>query len=284
MNRKKLHELFLFLCNHRIDARSETHIDALSRMCIAVNDLLCVMAIDDYDNRRLITRQIDLLYNIPDRKSIKGLTRRYRLTKEVSMAVYGEKDEECSNLYHYFINNYIKKPDPKEETDAMRCIVYELGDILEDNTQFDFHPYFRQKCLQWIDELDGEGHWKGISVETALQRLELLQDNCCVFRDSSFDDVLFRAYDYYKRHLTLPQQAKTADLPQLGAWYDLLRRPGVFPYERELLRRIAGLMEDHAAAAAPRSDAWYFAISYAVIQCCTDIMSKAQRNRIQKAG
>ena len=62
----------------------------------------------------------------------------------------------------------------------------------------------------------------------------------------------------------------------LGAWYDLLRIPGVVPYEPDLLCRIARRLEDFAAAAEVRSDAWYFAMSYAVVQGCADAIDKVQ--------
>ena len=284
MDQKGLHAFFPFLCNHRTHAQSETRIDALSRMYIAVNDLICTLAIDDYGNRRKITRKIDSLYKTLDRSSIKNLTRMYRLTKEVSMAVYGDKDRECSGIYYDSITSYLKDPDPEVEPDVMRCIVYELGDIPEDNTEFDFYPYFRNKCRQWAGELDGAGCWKGIPEATALERLGLLQDNSCVFRDDSFSDGLMRAYGYYRKHLILPRQAEAEDLPLLGAWYDLLRIPGVLPYEPALSGRIARLMEDFANAEKPRSDEWYFATSYAVMQGCTDTMDNAQTEMIWKAG
>lgn len=282
MDQKGLHTFFPFLCNHHTNVRSETRIDALSRMYIAVNDLICTLAIDDYENRSKITRKIDSLYKTLDRSSVKNLTRMYRLTKEVSMAVYGDKDRECSDIYYDSITSYLKDPDPEVEPDVMRCIVYELGDIPEDNTGFDFYPYFRERCRSWIDELDGEDRWKGIPEVTALERLGLLQDNSCVFRDDSFNDALMWVYGCYRKHLILPRQAEAEDLPLLGAWYDLLRIPGVLPYEPALSERIAQLMEDFANAAKPRSDEWYFATSYAVRQGCTDIINKAQSNLRQR--
>ena len=52
----------------------------------------------------------------------------------------------------------------------------------------------------------------------------------------------------------------------------------------DLQRRIAGLMEDFANTVEFCSDAWYFAISYAVVQCCTDIVGRVQHEMMQEAG
>ena len=282
MTEKDLRELFPFLCNHRIASQSDVRIDALSRMCVAYNDLVCVLACDDYAHRKKTARKVDSLYRIMDRSSAKGLLRMYRLTKDVTMAIYGPKDEECSKLYYELLDAYMLHPTPDEELAVMQCIVYELGDIAGNNTEFDFYPWFRERCQQWISDLNDEGRWPELPPETALQRLRLLQDNSCVFRDTSLNSSALRAYDYYRRSLTLPNRITAADLPLLGAWYDLLRVPGLIPYDPALQKQIGLLLEDFASTVKPRSDAWYFATSYAVVQCCADLIDRAQRELLQQ--
>lgn len=71
--------------------KAHAGIDALSRMYLAVNDLICVSAIDDYENRKKITHKINALYRVIDRTSASGLRRMYRLTKESTLIVYGIK-------------------------------------------------------------------------------------------------------------------------------------------------------------------------------------------------
>lgn len=282
MTEKDLRELFPFLCNHRIASQSDVRIDALSRMCVAYNDLVCVLACDDYAHRQKITRKADSLYRIMDRSSAKGLLRMYRLTKDVTMAIYGPKDEECSKLYYELLDAYMLHPTPDEELAVMQCIVYELGNIAGNNTEFDFYSWFCERCQQWISDLNDEGCWPELLPETALQRLQLLQDNSCVFRDTSLNSSALRAYDYYRRSLTLPNRITAADLPLLGALYDLLRVPGLVPYDPALQKQIGLLLEDFAATVKPRSDAWYFATSYAVVQCCADLIDWAQRELLQQ--
>lgn len=247
MNPEKLRNLLPFLYNHRVCAQSACRIDALSRMYLAVNDLICVSAIDDYENRKKITHKINALYRVIDRTSASGLRRMYRLTKESTLTVYGIKDTECSRLCNDLLAGYVKNPDPAQELDIMACIVYELGNIADDVTGLDYYPFFQTKCRQWINELDADGRWEGISQETAVRRLALLQDNSCIFRDDRFDDTLLQAYNYYSEQLTLPVKITADQLPLFGAWYDLLRIPGIFPCVPERLKQVARLMEQFAS-------------------------------------
>lgn len=277
MTDKDLRELFPFLYNHRITSQNDVRIDALSQMYIAYNDSISVLACDNYVQRRKITRKIDLLYRMMDRSSVKGLLRMYRLTKDVMMRIYGPKDEECSKSYYKLLNAYMRHPSPDEELTVMQCIVYELGNIAGNNTEFDFYPWFQEKCRQWVSELNDEGRWPELPSETAVLRLQLLQDNSRVFRDTDLDSSVLRAYDYYRKFLIIPNRITAADLPLLGTWYDLLRTPDLIPYEPDLQKQIAQLLEDFAATVKPHSDAWYFATSYAVVQCCVEQIDRVQQ-------
>lgn len=270
MTEKELQDFFPFLCRHRVRRQNEVRVDALSRMYIAVGDLPGSASLQGFDLRRKLVRKIDSLYNALDGSSIPNLRRMYRLTKEFP-AVCAERDEACRTLCYNLLDRYMKHPNPEEEIEAMRCIVYELGGILEDNTGFDYYGYFLSTCRRWIAELADGNHWPGLPVETALQRLELLQDNYYVFRDGRFNDALLRVYARYRKQFVLPERVASGQLPLLGAWYDLLCVPGLFPEEAGLLKRIAGLLEDFAAAEKFRSDAWYYAVSYAVVQGCADV-------------
>lgn len=145
MNPEKLKNLLPFLYNHRVRAQSACRIDALSRMYLAVNDLICVSAIDDYENRKKITHKINALYRVIDRTSASGLRRMYRLTKESTLTVYGIKDTECSRLYNDLLAGYVKNPDPAQELDIMACIVYELGALRMPSRGLDYYPFFQTK-------------------------------------------------------------------------------------------------------------------------------------------
>lgn len=263
---------------------NDVRIDALSRMYIAINDLIWTLPVDGCEDRRKIVRRIDSLYRGLDRSSVAGLLRMYRLTKEVAMAVYGPKDQECSALYYELLAGRLEHLSSAEEIAAMQCVVYEIGNIAENNTEFDFYPWFQERCRQWVSGLDASGCWPELPVEMALQRLQLLRDNSCVFRDASLDSDMLRAYDHYRSGLILPERITAGDLPLLGAWYDLLRIPGGVPYEPDLPCQIARRLEDFAAAAEVRSDAWYFAMSYAVVQGCADLVGKAEREMMQQTA
>lgn len=285
MTETDLRALLPFLYDHRVQGQSDARIDALSRMYLAVDDLLCITSLYDYAARRKIGRKIDAFYRVIDRTSVKGLCRMYRLAKESTWAVYGEKDEECSELYYRFVGDYLANPDPGQEQDVLRCIAYEWGNIADDTTESDCCSFYRAKGEQWVEELDADGCWQSLSQEKAVRRIESLQHYYYAFRDDRFNDAILRAYDYYKKRLALPAGiASERLLPLLGAWYDLSRVPGVFPYDQNLPKRIAGLMGDFANTVKPRSDAWYFAMGYAVVQCCSDILDSVQREMIQEAG
>jgi len=81
MTEKDIWEFFPFLYNHRITSQRTVRLDALSRMCIAYNDLICMLACNDYEHQRKITRKIDSLYHVIDGSTINGLVQKYRLTQ-----------------------------------------------------------------------------------------------------------------------------------------------------------------------------------------------------------
>ena len=75
MDKAALHLLFSFLDHSRITGLNEVRIDALSRMYLAFNDLICTLAVNDYEDRRKIARRIDSIYRGLNRSSIVGLLR-----------------------------------------------------------------------------------------------------------------------------------------------------------------------------------------------------------------
>ena len=154
MTETDLQVLLPFLCNHRIKGQSEVRIDALLRMYLSISMLCCVASSCDYLNCNKIIRKMDILYQIMDRTSVNGLCRMYRLVKESAWGVYGKKDEECSGLYYRLLDSYLKDPDPGQELDVLRCIAYELGNVMGDNTELDYYPFYRAKCGQWVGELE----------------------------------------------------------------------------------------------------------------------------------
>ena len=283
MTETDLQVLLPFLCNHRIKGQSEVRIDALLRMYLSSSMLCCVASSCDYLNCNKIIRKMDILYQIMDRTSVNGLCRMYRLVKESAWGVYGKKDEECSGLYYRLLDSYLKDPDPGQELDVLRCIAYELGNVMGDNTELDYYPFYRAKCGQWVGELDTKGCWRRLPQEIAVRRIELLQNYSDAFRDDRFHDAVLRAYNYYKKRLVLPENAVAEQLPLLTAWYDLLRISGAFPCEHDLPKRIAGLIEGVANTVETRTDTWYLATSYAVEQCCSDIMDRVQHEIMQEA-
>ena len=284
MTEADLRALLPFLYNHRVKGQNDVRIDALSRMFLAVGDLVCVTSLHNYALRHKIICRIDALYRDLERSSVEGLCRMYRLIKESALVAYGEKDEECSGLYYELIGSYLQNPDSGQEQNVLKCIAYELGNVLDDNTKLDYYSFYRAKSEQWVGELDTEGCWSGLSQEKAVRRLESLQNYYYTFRDDSFNNAVFRAYNYYTERLILPVNLTAEQLPLFGAWYDLLRNPGMFSCAYDLQRRIAGLMEDFANTVEFCSDTWYFAISYAVVQCCTDLVGRVQHEMMQEAG
>lgn len=277
MTAKELQKLLPFLYNHRIKGQREERVDALIRMYVAIHDMICVTSLYDYENRRRTLRKIDALYKTLNRTSVKGLCRMYRLTKEVTLSVYGEKDMTCSALYHELLDRYLGNPDSSQELDVMRCIVFELGNVLEGNVELDYYEFFRNKSRQWISELDADGCWDGLAVDTALSRIDILQYNYYAFQDASLNDAILKAFHYYKTHVVFPREATAEDLRWLGAWYDLLRSPGFLPRDQELLARIARIFGDFAATANVGSDAWYEATGYAVVHCCANVIADMER-------
>lgn len=286
MTEKDLRDLLPFLCNHRVAGQGRVRVDALSRMYISYNDYICVSSFDDCAVRGKVARKADALYHAlclsgPDAadgnglSGIKWLARMYRLTKDMSMAVYGKKDEDCSRKYHELMPGYMSSPD--DEIAAMQCVVYELGNALGDIGAMDYYAWFRERCSSWISDAGAAGCWDNIDEMTALQRLALLQDNSRVFGDAGFDREACSIYKVYRSRLSMPMCLSNDSLPFYGAWYDLLKKSDLYPYEPLLQKQIAVLMENFALAAGYRTDGWYTSTAFAVEQCCAEAMSAMQK-------
>ena len=57
--------------------------------------------------------------------------------------------------------------------DVLRCIAYELGNVMGDNTELDYYPFYRAKCGQWAVSythlLERE---KGITIKSHAIQME----------------------------------------------------------------------------------------------------------------
>lgn len=272
MYNRNINELLLLVCSLPVGRLNGVRFDAISRMYLALNDLICTGYADDYTNRRTVTEKIDALFHAQDCSTIGGLCRIYRLVKEASATLYGEKDERCSRSFRRLLGNYLRRPNPAEELDAMQCVVYESGGIQKGNMESDYYSFFRERCEAWRKDLTIAGNWPHVPEEDALRRMALLRDNFYVFADGRFNDTARRAYAYYRSRLVLPDRMEPGRLSLFGGWYDLLRDPGLFPREQELMIRIAAAMEESAETARPDSDEYYIAVSYAVVQKCSVLM------------
>lgn len=287
MDNKALNELYRFVIRHKLHAQSSVRMAALARMLVAYNNLVCMTAENDYDERDRIIRKIDALFDAVDCRDTGGLLLRYRLTKDVMLAVYGDRDVECGDAYRDIVGRFVTSVDrvgmTLDELDTMKCVVYELGNIFGDNTQFDYYPWFRERCEEWICGIGENGSWQSVDLAVAARRLGLLEDNRCVFNDCSFDDRMLSAYGYYKAEFERVFQSLNThgDIGMLGAWADLLRMPGFLPCDTDLYDRVLGRMETIAGTVQPRSDIWYTAMSYVVEHRCLSIVGKAQEEMLR---
>ena len=73
MTEADLRALLPFLYNHRVKGQNDVRIDALSRMFLAVGDLVCVTSLHNYALRHKIICRIDTLYRDMERSSVEGL-------------------------------------------------------------------------------------------------------------------------------------------------------------------------------------------------------------------
>ncbi|MCM1197926.1 MAG: hypothetical protein NC308_03470 [Clostridium sp.] len=298
MTEISLRELLPRLYGRQFSGISAGRADALSRMYLAYSTFLCTMEYDNICGRNMLSDSMESLYRYIrdmfvsahpghlegfDRIEsgangftwIRALELMYRLTKEVPMAINGEKDVECTCLYSRILPGVISSPGTEDEISAMRCIVYELGNVYGDRSGLDFYPWFRSVCLRWLTEVDASGIWPGLTVETAMERLLLLQDNSLVFSDSSLDSAAKDIYRSYLCRLSLPLQLTENNMAEYCAWHELMSDSYLYQCDKGDAGRLAGLIEDFAGSLPEYSDGWYMAMSYVVAQCCREAIAAA---------
>lgn len=268
MDKRNPQELLSFACNLPTDRSNTIRIDAIERIHLALNDLLCTQYTDDLAARKKIMDRIDTLCMMQGRCSIGGLCRMYQLAKETTATLYGTKDEYCSRTYRKLLDDCAQQSDPAEELDVLQCIVYELGDIPTGNTELDYYPFFRERCTAQQKTQTPAGYWPGVSEEIALRRIALLRDNYYVFGQTLFNDTALRAYTYYRIRRQAFRQTTVDELIRLGGWYDLSCDEGMYPGEPEVRSHIGRSFAFFAETAKPYSDAWYIASIYATVYRC----------------
>lgn len=283
MTETNLQDIFNLLCTGSFAGLGVAQADALVRVCIAYNDVLCTVAYDDFDGRRRIAAIADALYDALRIEEAKGessdirhLEMMFRLAKDFTMSVYGKKDEECSRLYRKAIPELISAASDEEEIYAMRCIVYELGNAIGDISDLWDLRWFGQRCRSWVAAADASGRWDGVDETVAVHRLMLLQDNSMFFGDRSLDKAVQKIYAAYRSGLDLQASVTEHNVNLFAAWHDLLKNSFRFDDEPLMRCRIAGMLEEFSNRVPDFSDGWHMAMGHVFEEACLEIQENIQ--------
>jgi hypothetical protein len=179
------------------------------------------------------------------------LSAMYRLTGETDLAYEQEYTDSCRTVGEQLFADYEQLfADYKQQsmnngeqryTDNTlsqaaycRCITdYYYPEAAVGDTAFD---RYQTILNEWVSSLSETGNWEGISDDTALARIEVLNRNSYMFLNRTFDGQIAEAYRYYlSRILACP----TNNPHTLGALYEVVMQGNAYPIDQTLAGSIA---------------------------------------------
>ena len=126
----------------------------------------------------------------------------------------------------------------------------------------------------WNRSFTAEG-WKDTDIETALDRIEIMNRNSYMLLDPTYDSTIREAFRHYVRMATA-KPSLTLSCSALGRLYDIATGGDTLPEEQEAGRfATAGLFHIEPAS-VPGSDTHLYCTSYRIADLCRTIINRLQ--------
>ena len=285
MTELKLHELYAFVCDHSLHGLSTKVQDSLARILIAFDSLAFCGLEGEWFSRSRLLSSVDALYGSVPTDSFADLIVKYRLSKELSFAQYGKKDEECSRIYETLMTRKRDDISPENEVDMLKCIIYEWGNVEGDLNEVEDVLLLKRICRKWIDSINPETNmWDSSASDIiAVRRLQLLQYYLYRCRNPKSQFPISEICDAYRARFR-EQADSTVDIALVCAWYDYYRFYNYQETPKDSIDEISSLLSSCLALYLPAAEQtdtnFYPALASITEQTITDLIETAQREMV----
>ncbi len=290
MKTYELKKLIPFLYRWNFEGMSTTMLLSCVRMYISLYNLITVNGLDEeYGDRTQASACLKQLFV--------QLHRRYRRAKQVTekarllRALYtiatgtafvaANKDEDtCHRYASQLIADYLEQNADESQAfdeEACRAMLYIVDayfymNIDEDDPEPEFLS-FRRHLDRWVEEWSEEGSWSSLSLEAALQRIELLNMNSYMFLDSRHDETLRSAYHHYS---TAVLKEHSEDLLLLSRLYALTEEVCIDGDYRSLRQEVRSRMDAATLPFARNVEDYLMYVSTWVTHACHVVEEEIQ--------
>lgn len=239
-----------------------------------------------YGDRRFYRRKLDALFpvlhsRLGEEENAVRCGRMIRAMFDLVCGTFGAIDFRKKNLCcaaaDSLVGDYLKTNggNPSEQVSVCDCIISLLypGPDTDDS----YSEYLRDAISEWISDQRSDGGWAGVTAETALARIEVLNRNSSMLLDKRYDDAVRRGFDHYRNTLHVPEGVDNFDpayLPTLGRLYDTAMPGNALAMDYALAHEIAEFMSTYNHSTIDRNDDWFYCTSYAVHHHCEAIAER----------
>lgn len=115
---------------------------------------------------------------------------------------------------------------------CLTCYFYQMPSAQED----EWYAYLMSTADDWASSLSPSGHWEGLPLDEALERIEVLNRISYMLLDHTRDAAVRLAYAGYSPLVSTLAQAP---VPVLECWYALCTAGNVLPLNRASALRTA---------------------------------------------
>ncbi|MGM9748144.1 MAG: hypothetical protein ACI3ZN_05045 [Candidatus Cryptobacteroides sp.] len=284
MTELKLHELYAFVCGHSMDGLSAKEQDSLARILISFDSLSICALTGEWFSRERLQSVVDALFRAVSSDNFASLIVKYRLSKELSFAHYGKKDEECSRIYETLMTGKKNNISPEDEVDMIQCIIYEWGNVEGDLDEVEDVLLLKRICSKWMDAINPKTQMWDIHCSdiVAVRRLQILQYYTYRCNNSAFPlaDISNAYWAKFKE-----QTESSVDIALASAWYDYFRFYNYQEASDAVLKEISSLLSSCLDLYLPSAETtdtnFYPALASVTEQTVAELIETTQREMFE---
>lgn len=128
----------------------------------------------------------------------------------------------------------------------------------------------------WNRSFTAEG-WKDTDIETALDRIEIMNRNSYMLLDPTYDSTIREAFLLYSKKA---DTAPTLPCSIIGKLYSLAVGGDFLPEEEETARRMAARLQNQESVDSEDSDSRLYTVSFRIAVLCQELLRKIQEDAI----
>lgn len=291
MSTEHLKEIVRYLQHAEFGKRSAEELLSVSKICIALNDMVTVCAPDmAYGDRRFYEKRASELFAILKNKCgrcgdlslrCRMIDVMYALACQVAVVADPKKLNACYAATEALLEHEAGSGgDNPEHAGIYICIADYLYPYPDSSCEL--LQRLKRQIAAWVAELTPDAGWRGLAFDRALGRIRIMSMNSYMFLDNTYDSAIKQAYAYYVGRIVIPEDIYTCRLDSLltlRLMYEAVAQYNIMeiPVDRKKMYRIAELMFRKSQILPLDSEEWLCCIS-CVAHCLSDVMIEQAQN------